>query len=263
MIKLIVKIIGLLVLILLLSSCNKDNQSNKQIVNKDVIIADDTTEIADAITVEYDIKDLKEFFGSDSDVQIGYSTFLNSLSMREVNDKYPIEILRSSKYTIYKIKEGGYFFVFWIRTFDPDTYYSYSFEESEKLKNEISCDMDNYSVYFTTYITSLSKAADFIHIKEKISTARDVALIAPSMEFAFDMSSCISSYTILENNMIMEVRYHNIDPNQELSEAVVQEKTIVKREDSCSNFSDVLDKDLPKEVRKLPHRIKYEFRNSF
>ena len=59
-----------------------------------------------------------------------------------VNEHFPIEVLRSKNYTVYKVKEGGFYYVFWIQC------YVYEREElsGKSIERQVEPKVD-FSVY--------------------------------------------------------------------------------------------------------------------
>ena len=199
-------------------------------------VADDSGQLADILTVTYSLEELRGFFGETSmNENLIYSTDENKpdLSINSVDSRFPIECLRRNGYSVYKVTEGGYFYVFWVRTFNP-------FPEIE------SDYTDDASVYFTAHITSLKKASDFKSIRLGISTAEDVARIDPAFELCFLMSSRTSSFSLLDNGSVMEIWYKwggSIESRKDL--IVKRIEVDSKKIGNPSCMSKVLIKDLP------------------
>ena len=89
---------------------------------------------------DYRLEDLYSFFGESSlNENLVFDNGTKIITLNQVNQAFPIECLRTGGdnfYTIYKVLEGGFFYVFW----------------SEALTNNI--DENNVYVYFSTYINS-------------------------------------------------------------------------------------------------------------
>lgn len=195
-------------------------------------IPDDSKSIADSLTKEYSIKELKDFFGQTSaNERLLFDGKDNdkSLTIIDVNEKFPIEILRKNGYTVYKVKEGGYFYVFW--------WSAYDFSDHKFLSDA--------SVYFTAHLTSLKKAEDFDSLKIGVSTAQDVAEIDPAMELNFLMSSITPSYSLLEDGRIIEICYSLKDNATSRSDMIVEKMEILSKDNSPSKLAVILQKDLP------------------
>ena len=197
----------------------------------------DSKPLTDILTRAYDLEELTDFFG-----QIPYqenSTYGNSndevdLTIKGVNEKFPIEALRRKWYSVYKVNEGGYFYVFWVKTFDP-----FPSMESDYI--------DDAMVYFTAYVLTLKSEKDFDSIKEGISTAEDVARIDPAFELSFFLSSGIPSYSLLDNGSIVEIWYECNFPIKSRSDLLVERIQINSEGSalSASSLSKVYSSDLP------------------
>jgi len=156
-----------------------------------------------------------------------------AISIFDVNERFPIECLRSKLYSVYKVREGGYFYVFWIG--------SYDLPQDMLINNP-----NDLIVYFATYIPSLKKVSDFDGIKEGISTADDVSKIDPSFEISLAMSRTICSYSLLQDGKIMEIEYKNTsDTVFNRKTKLVTKKHICKKEESKGRLSTIFSGDLP------------------
>lgn len=193
-------------------------------------VMDDTKALESELTKEYDLNELKSFFkGSNTNESIGFGSTALALTYSEVNKKFPIKILRTGGYSVYKVSQGGYFYVFWIKPFVTDT---------SQLNNEPS-------VYFSAYLSSDISLDLFNSLTPGISTAEDVCRIDPSFELSFLNSNGIFSYSYLNNKTILQIEYTyqgNIDGYDDL---IIKEKTIVARDSAPTRFSVVLPNDLP------------------
>lgn len=114
----------------------------------------------------YPLEDLKSYFGIYSSVEYGkfggwpehYSATIN-----EINEKYLIQNVRyyeGKYYTIYKVEEGGYFYIFWGMT------------------SNLDCTEYSIKVYDKFYINELNKKENFTSI-EKGSTFEDILIADP------------------------------------------------------------------------------------
>ena len=149
----------------------------------------------------YHLEELEEFFAGrcvdDSLRMDGYQEILN---MEEVNKYFPVENIRSYKYeevlvtsyTVYPVKEGGCYYVFWSVSGDGET---------RKVES-------NSSVYDTTYIAAPTRDASlFDSIKSGISTAGDVEAIDPYVYMEFTRGSGTFSLSYLDSENVLEVEY--------------------------------------------------------
>lgn len=229
-------LVYLLVLLAVLFGCQKcENEGGDILIeNSRGIIADDSITLSNILTKEYSLHELKNYFGETPPNEASaFGIEHTVLTMSSVNLKFPIECFRKNGYSVYKVSEGGYFYVFWVKSLDSFDSVAPNFES------------DDYSVYFTTYISSLKKESDFNSIVEGISTAFDVASIDPAFELVFLLSSRTPSYSLLEDGSLMEICYDwDVDLNSR-SDLVVKSKEVVSKELSGSCLASILPNDLP------------------
>lgn len=173
---------------------------------------------------EYSISKLRSFFGELSIEEMEYySDNSKFIYMKDVNKKFPIEYLRVSlnkyqNYAVYKVKEGGYYYVFWQRyiEYDDDMHVIYdggiSFEKS--------------SVAETHYLTPncFCSVSDFDSLVIGESTAEDVAKIDPEFEMKFLFSSGERSFSYLNDGSIYTVYYDMLNRGKSRSDYVVSRK---------------------------------------
>lgn len=181
---------------------------------------------------EYSITELEDFFGELplEEQQIYNKDGARWITQTETLEKFPAEysgkprdwpINSSFDYVIYKVKEGGYYYVFFSGVTPEETY-----------------------VGFTAHLTKLCKKSDFRSIKAGKSTAADVAKIDPAMEMTFMMSSGIYSTSLLEGGKVFFVKYKHSDKGYTSRNDLVVEKTFVN-EDFAGCWSGVSLEDLP------------------
>ncbi len=191
-------------------------------------IVDDTSILDEVLKTEYDLTELQSFFaGSDR-----CSTFENPtvLSFNEVNEQFPVEVIRPQGYSVYKVSEGGFFYVFWTK--------SYEMVEGKKPCKPI--------VYFASYIHSELEAEAFNYVEPRISTAQDVLTIDPEAEFNFSMSYGIYSYSLLNENEMMEIRYERFgDKFEGYDDLFVESMNVIPRGKESTRYSIILETDFP------------------
>ena len=206
-------------------------------------IADDSRSLEDILTKEYGLQELKSFFGEiPPNESVGYELSENKagLTINYVNENFPIECLRLNHYVVYKVSEGGYFYVFWSLFID---------QTSEESGHSVE-DVDNAMVYFTAYLypSSMKRASDFDSIKEGVSTAEDVSRVDPAFELSFLVSSGTRSYSLLEDGSVMEIWYKRSLRVESRRDLVVERKEIGPRKRgtvTSGGMAAVLLKDLP------------------
>ena len=219
------------VVILLFASCgNKKDESDMSDIFFNEYVTDDIKTLESNLTKEYDLNELRSFFkGSNANESIGFGSTVSALRFSEVNYRYPVEILRTGGYSVYRVSQGGYFYVFWIKPFATGT----SQSNSEP------------SVYFSAYLSSDISPDLFDSLTPGISTAEDVQRIDPSFELSFLNSNGIFSYSYINDETILQIEYayqENIDGYDDL---IVKEKMIVARDSAPTRYSALLLSDLP------------------
>ncbi len=201
-------------------------------------VSDNAGYIDDIVTKSYGIEELRSFFGTvfDNDPMYEHSDSKGTITISDVNNRFPIECLRE-KYAVYKVTEGGYYYVFW-SLFCDDT----------SIENASYGDVNNACIHFAVYLDPDSALSenDFASVKEGVSTAEDVQRIDPSFEMNILMSSRLPSYSLLGDGSVMEICY---DPHSSCRSyadmTVVSKRVITRREESASLLSLILKKDLP------------------
>lgn len=218
-----------------LTGCQKEAEMNLS-DDPDKVVTGDSEPLSNILTKEYSLQELRDFFGvmslNESSV-FGTEPDHLDLTMTDVNEKYPMECLREKGYSVYQVKESGYFYVFWVNTFDPLS------------EQGIKVEKDTAVPYFTAYLSSPKEASDFETIKEGISTAADVAKIDPAFELEFILSNETVSYSLLDNGSIMEVCYCVDGDLNSRNDLIVKSMQIVSKDDCASKLAGILPTDLP------------------
>ncbi len=184
----------------------------------------------ESIKNKYSLEDLRNFFGVFSQQEI---VFLNinaqtNYTIKEVNKAFSIEIIRNnndSLYSIYKVTEGGLYFVF----------YSISYPQND-------IDDKKITVSNTIYINSLKKLDDFKEITIDKSDYSDILNISSATELILILSSNISSYTLLENGKLLKVTYKFDENITDLKDLIVE--NIEEVEDGATALKNILNQDL-------------------
>lgn len=191
---------------------------------------DDTKTLESALTKEYDLNELRLFF---KDSRANENGVLGSakpaLMFREVDHRYPVEILRTGGYSVYRVRQGGYFYVFWVTPLVGD---------ADRSNGEPS-------VYFSAYLASDISPDLFDSVTPGISTAEDIRKIDPSFELSFLISNGTFSYSYLNDGSVLQIEYApqgNVDGYDDL---IVKEKMIVARASAPTRYSALLSSDLP------------------
>lgn len=229
-------LIGLILMVFLFTSCTYERSNNaKDSSTMDELcinnfIADDSTPLEKALTMDYDLCELQSFFcGSKENENTIWGFTKSALSFGEVNRQYPVEVTRSGGYSVYKIKQGGYFYVFWVNTINLG-------EEGHT--------SEPY-VYFHAYLPSSKKITAFDSLTPEISTAEDVQKIDSAFELSFLQSSGIFSYSYLDEQTILQIKYAPKENVNGYCDLIVDEMQIVPRASVPSRYSAIMAIDTP------------------
>lgn len=189
-------------------------------------VINDSADLDTALTTQYDIDDLLAFFDSSNSNE---GNALNSLSYSDVTQKFPIEVTRANGYSVYRVRQGGYFYVFWVGSY-PDY-----------------PDLTRYepNVFFTAYLSSSRSSDLFDSLKAGESCAEDVRAIDPYVELNFLLSSGTFSYSYLNDETLFQIEYARQGESKESGNLMIEEMEIVSRDSSLSRFGTILSKDLP------------------
>lgn len=203
---------------------------------------DNETPLIELLTAEYELKELYDFFGENichGDRMLDpYSEEASSLTWHtwdEVNARYPVQCLRrhwNTHYSVYKVKNGGLFYVFW----------DVPIKGLEYMYSSLAI-----STYTSVYIDQLSTASSFVSILEDQSTASDVAEIDPCMDLDL-LGSTPRSYSLMKNNQVMVFNYSisNRERNfARMDELIVDYCEIVSKDNANSETAAIFARDLP------------------
>ncbi len=215
------KIITIILFILLTVGCTKKENNidlSNLLTNQYNLSVDNNTKIDDLNLQSYSFDELNSYFKESSLLEIEHFDLPNDLkSLEDVNNTYKLPIFRyhnNTLYSLYKVKKGGYYYVF----FDvPDS----------KSKDLIVSD--------TIYIKNLLTKDSFNNLQIGLSTYKDVQKISQAIEL-FIKKNKYYSYTLLDNKKVLVIEY--------LKEGDSKENFIIKRmneEDIDSLSKDVLE----------------------
>ena len=219
--------------LLLVSCANREETIEPALNHPDwsEVKLDDLMPLRKILTTKYDLNELTEFFGNKG-CHANYIHNEQLLFFQEVNERFPVEVVRPGNYSVYKVRQGGYFYVFWNQVVTENA------DDLLTIGNE---DV----VHFTTYLHKEKKFSEFETIIPGVSTAEDVRKIDPYMEMDF-LSSCgIFSFSYLNKDEILQVEYEdavNIDGYEDL---IVKNIEIVPKASGFCNYSYILQQDLP------------------
>ena len=216
------------------ADCDTDMQTKEEFIQG--FFADNSKPLSDILTVEYELDELQDFFGhippmEDYRYRRGIVGTYSNHSINNTNERFPIECtrsrgdLRKDYYSVYKVKGGGYYYVFWIT------------DES----------VTHAHAYFTAYLPSASfrNASDFDSLINGISTAEDVSIIDPTVQLHFLGSSGPVSYSLLDDGTTMIIEYERVPEIKGRSDLVVVGKKVYEDTGAWVMLSDILPCDLP------------------
>lgn len=191
---------------------------------------DDKKPLEGGLTKEYDLDELSAFFkDSNANERIGFGSDGAALTFREVNSSYPVEILRTGGYSVYKVRQGGYFYVFW----------------AEPLPAEAGQSDSEPTVYFSAYLSGDRAPGLFDSLTPGVSTAEEVRRLDPSFELSFLYSSGIFSYSYRDEETVFQIEYTGQENWDGYDDLTVKEITTVARASASSGYSALLSADLP------------------
>lgn len=197
-------------------------------------IIDNTTPISELCKNSYALADLYSYFGDVSPneaLTFGSLEVHDLLVFNEVDSCFPIECIRQSGpvcfYSVYRVNEGGYFYLFWGRTANVSQY--------------------DPVVSMTTYIPFLPSRNDYRFVQISIDTGNTIANISTAVEFNFAASSAICSYTLLDDGYILETRYKCATQISSLEDLVITSMRVLPKHDAqaASYLAWIKGDDLP------------------
>lgn len=212
-----------------ISSCAKAEKKSGN--TSDLSSENDVVSLEDVLTIQYDIQDLVEFFENhnlDEGTLFGNQTV--PLCFSDVDKVFPVEIIRPEGYSVYKVVQGGYYYVFWVDSFSENT-------------NRLNHDC---FVYSTAYLPTRSSKVQINSIQAGKSTANEVKKLDPYMEINLLVSKGVYSYSYLDEENLIEIEYKHQKDISNSKDLIVHRITIVARESVPSRYSAVLLQDFPK-----------------
>lgn len=157
----------------------------------------------------YPLEVLQEYFPYSSAVENqwdGVITDLAAYNYFDVTQDLPGGVLRqytdgegkTCRYTVYKVAEGGYFYVFWD-----------ALRINAKLRQQLPWE-EAWSGNML-YVPQLRSKSDFDTLQVGVSTGADVTDIDPAGEFAFAGNKGYPSRHLLEDGSYIEILYEMAD----------------------------------------------------
>lgn len=154
-------------------------------------------------TKKYSISDLREFADKYSPSKTFFSAEKNNAecTYSMMNKRFPTQCIRAAEnlYSVYKVKEGGLYYVFW------------------------NVRKDGMPVIAETlYIDSLRSQSDFASIKVGESTYADVSKISSENELRQVSTESLCSITLLENGLFANIYYELKSDNVQISDETTE-----------------------------------------
>lgn len=205
------------ILMLILVACN--SKEDKADIN----------ELDTILTKKYDISELMDYFGGRNGNESVFSNRLQPLDFNDVNQHFPIEVVRPEGYSVYAVNQGGYFYVFW----------------STHLENGNNRADYNPFVYFSAYLSAPKELLMFESLKAGTSTAKEVKAIDPAFELQFMMSSGLFSYSILNEKSALQIEYVSTSEFEEYDDLIVKNVKVISRGKAPAEYSSILAQDFP------------------
>ena len=194
----------------------------------------DEISLEDGLKNSYDLKELEDFFryADWNEAMIMYSES-SALFFSDVNEVFPVEFVRTRNYSVYKVNQGGYFYVFWaVSATDMDG-------------------VENPPVEFSAYIQGDKSEESFYSLRPNVSTAKDVMGIDSYFELRFEGTRTYSN-SYINKEWILTVYYKSPDSSESSGEDywdyedfVIDEMLLNHRVWYPRAYAAILTNDLP------------------
>lgn len=145
------------------------------------------------LTEQYSLSELEDFFLEKEKSSAAPCIQTKNWSRSEVANRFPIGADRPEGYTVFRVAEGGYYYVFWRDWDGYDLIFPDSAEEEPTVQTRL-------------YLRKTS-SEEFSSIKENVSTAADVEKIDPYGDFFLSSSGELSSTHFLDQNHVVNFDY--------------------------------------------------------
>lgn len=200
----------------------------KEIVKFAGYKVDNTNNIGEKIKNAYSIMDFEKYFGKYS-LGVYHAGFREretegSLKIKDIEKQFAVEIIRSSKkmhYTVYRIKEGGYYYIFWFNGTDNEIYA-----------------FDTFYISSSNYVSDISKY-------KKIQNIDELLALYPYTEIEIKADYGSDSYNIMSKSELVSIKYDYLKGKGYYT---VREITTLDRNDNklaWTMLSAILERDLP------------------
>ena len=180
----------------------------------------------------YDINELEQFFKSRTLNESRYNNSIKGtdiLSFDEVEERFLVEVLRDNDYSVFKVDQGGYYYVFWIPAID-----------NVLIVDTINSQDVRLVVNSTLYIPSNNKRGGIFEKVSKGDSLSDLHLVDPYVYLNNLLSTGIYAYSFVDKETVIEYKctYEN-------GEYVVNTKKEIPIGSSASAFRTIRKSDYP------------------
>lgn len=213
----------------------------------DILINNDS-DLSTCFTTDYCLAELQDWFPkyNREETYVLHPDLLLTPrpTFEEVNEHFPVECLRSNPmapmvyYSVYRVKEGGYYYVFWGNIPNPYAHDDYTPPSV----------VTGADVFYSVYIRERHKLEDFSTITIGKSTAADVAEIDPSLELRFARNAGPYSCSLLEDGRALLFYYPWYKSWGEWTsrqDMVVSDRELANPLNTSFYLAGILEKDLP------------------
>ncbi len=199
------------------------------------------------LSVEYNLEEIDAYIKPRNTHKLAEAPPLSIediLFYHDLDAKYPIEIFRicdNTAYTVYKISDGGYYYVFWTFAYPSDSGRDAS-EDIDWADKEYLC------VLFSIYIDSdPSDQLDYAAIQPGTTSLSDLIEMDANIDRRFTVP--YDYYYYLNRNDVLQVRCklgELYEDNAGSAENIIVESvSVIPRDESSGYLAYINDEDLP------------------
>lgn len=216
---------------------NEEDKTIQYVDRKPVFVIDNDIWMTEFFNMEYSYDELELFF---YDVNLAFKKFDDFFAkeycdMLDIHEHFKIDCLRSTVvngekkyYIVYKVKEGGYYYVFLDK--------SDKYDETKDLT-------ENLVVYYSYYVNELNDISMFDSIKEGESLFSEVYDIDEKVLLK-EEDGKYYSYSLIKDQQLLRIEHH-IQPNKNFyyRNLIAGKKEVVPIEGSGTYFEWISEKD--------------------
>lgn len=224
------------------SNYNPYEKPPNTLLNKTLAKSGDKKE--NKITKSYSLKELKDYFDGIYLHPFKSEKSSENYTYKSINKKFPIQFSRkgnesfnSEYYSVFKVKEGGYFYILWY-----EKQYIYCDEYETSLKANYACYLDKERNCSQDEVYSL--------LNNKNSTVKDINNLTWTYDFdIFEQQNYKDKFVayLLCKEGYLKILFNNPSKDLEKMEAFYLDSVFpAKREDAyICRFSCILEEDMP------------------